>query len=49
MHARPRLLISVAIGIAVTLALSLSGLRTTTRIVLGWDAGVALYLLSPVS
>ena len=45
MHARPRLLLSVAIGIAVTLALSLSELRTTTRIVLGWDAGVALYLV----
>jgi len=45
MHARPRLLISIAIGIAVTLALSLSGWRTATRIILGWDAGVALYLL----
>jgi len=45
MHARPRLLISIAIGIAVTLALSLSGWRTSTRIILGWDAGVALYLL----
>ena len=45
MHARPRLLISIAIGIAVTLALSLSGWRSSTRIILGWDAGVALYLL----
>ena len=45
MHARPRLLISIAIGIAVTLALSLSEWRTSTRIILGWDAGVALYLL----
>jgi uncharacterized membrane protein len=45
MHARPRLLISIAIGIAVTLALSLAGGRTSTHIILGWDAGVALYLL----
>ena len=45
MHARPRLLISIAIGIAVTLALSLAEGRTSTRIILGWDAGVALYLL----
>ena len=29
----------------MTLALSLSEWRTSTRIILGWDAGVALYLL----
>jgi uncharacterized membrane protein len=43
MHARPRLLISIALGIAVMLLLP-SEWRTSSRIVLGWDAGVALYL-----
>ena len=37
--------LSIALGIAVTLALSLSEWRTSARIVLGWDAGVALYLV----
>ena len=43
--ARLRLSLSVVLGIAVTLALSLSEWRTSARIVLGWDAGVALYLM----
>jgi len=43
--ARLRLALAVVLGIAVTLALSLSEWRTSARIVLGWDAGVALYLV----
>jgi len=45
MHARPRLLFSIALGIAVALTLSLFDWRPSSRIVLGWDAGVALYLI----
>jgi uncharacterized membrane protein len=43
-HARPRLMTSIALGVAVTLLLP-SEWRTSTRIVLGWDAAVALYLV----
>jgi uncharacterized membrane protein len=43
MHARPKLLVAIVLGIAVT-ALLPSEWRMSTRIVLGWDAGVALYL-----
>jgi uncharacterized membrane protein len=43
--ARLRLALSVVLGVAVTLALSLFAWRTSARIVLGWDAGVALYLV----
>jgi len=35
MHARPRLLVSIALGIAVTLTLSLFDWRPSSRIVLG--------------
>ena len=42
-HARPRLVISIALGIVVMVLLP-SEWRTSTRIVAGWDAGVALYL-----
>ena len=41
-NVRLRLGLSIALGIAVMLALSLSEWRTSARIVLGWDAGVAL-------
>ena len=44
-NVRLRLGLSIALGIAVMLALSLSEWRTSARIVLGWDAGVALYLV----
>jgi uncharacterized membrane protein len=40
---RPRLFISAAVGIAVALLLPAS-LRGATRALIGWDAGVALYL-----
>jgi len=39
-----RLLISAAFGAAVALALLAFPLRTTTRLLVGWDAGVVLYL-----
>ena len=42
LHAR--LLISVAIGIAVTLVLTATGWRLLSRILAGWDVGVVLYL-----
>jgi uncharacterized membrane protein len=40
-----RLCISTAFGIAVTLALLALPWRTATRIIVGWDCGVALYLM----
>lgn len=43
LHARPKLIISVALGIAVALLWPLEW-RAITRVLLGWDAGVALYL-----
>jgi uncharacterized membrane protein len=42
LHAR--LLISVAVGMAVTLGLSMSDWTTATKLLLGWDIGVILYL-----
>jgi uncharacterized membrane protein len=42
LHAR--LLISVAVGVAVTLALLASAWRTPTKLLAGWDVGVTLYL-----
>jgi uncharacterized membrane protein len=38
------LILSTALGTAVTLALLAVPWRTPTRVLLGWDAGVALYL-----
>jgi len=43
LHAR--LLISIAVGIAVTVVLGATDWRTPTKLLSGWDAGVALYLL----
>jgi len=43
LHAR--LLISVAVGVAITLALSFTNWRLPTRLLAGWDVGVALYLV----
>jgi uncharacterized membrane protein len=40
-----RLCISTAFGIAVALALLLLPWRPATRILVGWDSGVALYLI----
>ena len=40
-----RLLISIGAGIAVTLALAATDWRTPTKLLTGWDVGVALYLL----
>ena len=42
-HARPRLAIAVALGIAV--ALWPAPWRLTTRLLVAWDAGAALYLI----
>ncbi|HEY7229577.1 MAG TPA: DUF1345 domain-containing protein [Pseudolabrys sp.] len=41
-----RLLISAAIGIAVTLASTATGWRLATRLLTGWDVGVGFYLIS---
>jgi uncharacterized membrane protein len=45
--ARPRLLISILVGIAVGVLLPyyFSELRGVTRLLVGWDVGVALYLV----
>ena len=43
LHAR--LLISIAIGLFVTLGLSLTDWSMATRLLIGWDTGVVLYLL----
>ena len=42
LHAR--LLISIAVGIAVTLGLPISDWNMATRLLVGWDLGVLLYL-----
>jgi len=42
LHAR--LLISVAVGVTVTLALMMTDWRLPSRILTGWDVGVGLYL-----
>jgi uncharacterized membrane protein len=39
-----RLLISVAVGVSVTVALSMTGWSMATKLLLGWDIGVLLYL-----
>ncbi|HEY3068254.1 MAG TPA: DUF1345 domain-containing protein [Methylomirabilota bacterium] len=45
-RARPRLFSSAAVGIAVALALTVAThWRPATRVLLGWDVGVALYLI----
>jgi uncharacterized membrane protein len=44
-HLHFRLVLSAVFGIAVTLALFALPWRGGTRILIGWDAGVALYLL----
>jgi uncharacterized membrane protein len=44
-RARPRLFISALIGLVVILALSLSDWRIATRLLVGWDVGVGLYLV----
>ena len=43
-HLHFRLILSTALGTAVTLALLAVPWRAPTRILLGWDAGVVLYL-----
>ena len=47
LYARPRLLISILVGAAVALLLpyTIEQLRGVTRFLVGWDAGVALYLI----
>src|SRR5215831_12387159 len=42
LHAR--LLISIAVGTIVTLGLAMTDWRTATKLLLGWDIGVILYL-----
>jgi len=44
-RARPRLLLSIAVGLIVIAALP-GEWRIATRLLVGWDAGVALYLLA---
>jgi uncharacterized membrane protein len=39
-----RLLISIAVGMSVTLGLSTTGWSMATKLLLGWDIGVLLYL-----
>lgn len=43
-HLHARLILSAILGVAVMLLLLWVPLPTATRILLGWDAGVALYL-----
>jgi uncharacterized membrane protein len=43
--AHKRLVISVAIGIAATFLLRAADLHLVTRVLLGWDIGVAIYLV----
>jgi uncharacterized membrane protein len=43
LHAR--LLISIAVGMAMTLGLAMTDWSMATRLLLGWDIGVALYLV----
>lgn len=43
LHAR--LLISIAVGMTVTLALSMTDWNMATKLLLGWDIGVVLYLV----
>ena len=43
LHARPKLVISVALGVAVALSLPAEW-RPITRSLVGWNAGVVLYL-----
>lgn len=44
-RARPRLFLSAAIGVVATGALAaFTGCRPATRLLVGWDIGVALYL-----
>ncbi|HZQ12756.1 MAG TPA: DUF1345 domain-containing protein [Pseudolabrys sp.] len=44
-HLHARLLISIAVGVLLPLALVPADWRTPTRLLAGWDAGVALYLV----
>src|SRR5580658_1437115 len=39
-----RLLISIAVGLAVTLGLAMTDWSMATKLLLGWDIGVVLYL-----
>ena len=43
LHARPKLVVSVLLGLAVML-ITPSDWGVVTRVLLGWDAGVALYI-----
>jgi uncharacterized membrane protein len=43
LHAR--LLISIAVGLAITLGLSMTDWRMATKLLFGWDASVAIYLI----
>ncbi len=43
LHAR--LLISIAVGLLVTLGLSMTDWKMATKLLLGWDIGIVLYLI----
>jgi uncharacterized membrane protein len=47
-RARPRLFLTAVLGIVIGLALP-SDWRTTTRLLIAWDSGVALYLVLAVA
>src|SRR5512139_458656 len=44
--AHKRLVISAAIGVASVFVLWPTGLNLVTRLLIGWDAGVAIYLIA---
>ncbi len=44
-YARPRLVVALAVGIAVLLLLSVAPLRMATRLLIAWDVFLALYLV----
>jgi uncharacterized membrane protein len=45
MRVRPRLFAAIALALVVMLALQASNLPVVTRLLLGWDAGMAAYLV----
>ena len=44
-RARPRLFVAAVVGVAV-IALSPSAWGLATRLLVGWDVGIALYLIA---
>jgi uncharacterized membrane protein len=44
-YSRPRLFISIAVGLAVAVALLAAPLRPVTRALVGWDVSIVVYLM----